>query len=230
MEIKDLMMQAIRYPRPVEISRACLPVWNQPFFYKIDKAKALTISYNPTDKGAKTNYPEQVAHYIKHGFLPAEEIYEILYNFKKEYYWRKNYDLLFRALNIPEESIAHADVSIFPYISLNTYFRFAAYDDTVKFLLKTIDLLSDNLEYIFIDGAKNRNILSLLKSDYIFACKDSLPINSGKPHDLLIYKHKVRKTKLIYYGCFLYGATCPSEEYVKSLATRIALLCNEHKL
>ncbi|MDE5602082.1 MAG: hypothetical protein K2J16_06255, partial [Clostridia bacterium] len=63
MKIKELMMQAIEYPRPAQIEQFCLPIWNQPFFYKIDKAQALTISYNPTDNGAKTNYPEQVKRY-----------------------------------------------------------------------------------------------------------------------------------------------------------------------
>lgn len=219
------MLQAIQYPRPEIIQRVCSPVWNQPFFYKIDKAKALTISYNPTDKGAKTNYPEQVARYIRQGSLPAEEIYDILYNFKKEYYWRKYYDILFEALGIPDENVAHMDVSCFPYEKLEKKFRFATCDDTVKFLLKTIELLSSNLEYIFIDGAKNRDILSLLKKDYVFVSSESIPINSGKPHNLLIYKHKSLNIKLIYYGCFLYGQTCPSEYHVNKLAEYISSIC-----
>ena len=224
-QIKELMLEAIRYPRPENIQKVCLPVWNQPFFYKIDKAQALTISYNPTDKGARTNYPEQVARYKKQGFLPEEEIFDILYNFKKENHWRKYYDILFQALGIADENIAHMDVSFFPYVKLEKYFEFAKYDDTVKFLLKTIDLLSSNLEYIFIDGANNRDVLSLLKKDFIFICRESIPINSGKPHDLLIYKHKTRNINLVYYGCFLWGCTCPREEYVKQLAICIASKC-----
>ena len=36
--IKELMMKAIEEPRPKEVVPYCSPIWNQPFFYQIDKA------------------------------------------------------------------------------------------------------------------------------------------------------------------------------------------------
>lgn len=48
-ELHKLMIKAIEEKRDEKIVAACLDIWNQPFFYKIDKAKALTISYAPTD-------------------------------------------------------------------------------------------------------------------------------------------------------------------------------------
>lgn len=220
-EIKGLLLDAIRYPRPERVDKVCLPVWNQSFFYKIDKARVLTISYNPTDKGARENYPEQVARYIKNGNLDAEEIFDLLYDFKKEKYWRKSYDLLFDTLGIADENIAHMDVSFFPYRTLNDYLSNKDIDDTYKFLLKAIELLSDNLQYILIDGAKNKNIVDLFIKDYMLIDRALLPINSGAPHKLYIYKHKTLPTILIYYECFLYGFTCPKEYYVKKLAEYI---------
>lgn len=224
-EIKELMLQAIQYPRPDRIQRVCSPVWNQPFFYKIDKARVLTISYNPTDKGARTNYKEEVERYKKYGYLDSEEIYDILYNFKKENYWRKYYDILFRAIGIHDENIAHMDVSFFPYNNLKDYMDNKYLDDTRKFLLKTIKLLENQLEYILVDGAKNQNIVSLLSKDYTIYDRTMLPINSGAPHDLLIYKHKSQPIKLIYYGCFLYGQTCPQDYFVNAMGKYIASKC-----
>ncbi len=216
-----MLLNAIEYPRPENIQQVCLPIWNQPFFYKIDKAQALTISYNPTDKGARTNYPEQIARYNINGSFDSKEIFDLLYHFKKENYWRKNYDLLFNTLGISSENIAHMDVSFFPYKSFNDYLKNKEIDDTYKFLLKTISLLSNNLKYIFIDGARNKNITNLFIQDYALIDNALLPINSGQPHKLYIYKHKTQSTFLIYYACFLYGCTCPNENYVKKLAEYI---------
>ncbi|MDE7158700.1 MAG: hypothetical protein K2N74_03910, partial [Clostridiales bacterium] len=220
-KIKNLLLEAIRYPRPEAIQKVCLPIWNQPFFFQIDKARALTISYNPTDKGARTNYPGLLARYLKNDFGDAEEIFDLLYNFKKEIYWRKHYDLFFETLGIHDDEIAHMDESFFPYQTFNDYLNNKELDDTHKFLLKTIELLSDNLKYILIDGAKNRDIVNLFIKDYDLIDCTSLPINSGKPHRLFIYKHKTRQTFLIYYECFLYGQTCPSKRGVENLANHV---------
>lgn len=217
-DIKEVLLEAIQYPRPEEVQKVCLPIWNQPFFYKIDKARALTISYNPTDKGARINYPELVSRYKKNEFGNAEEIFDLLYNFKKEVYWRKYYDLFFGILNIPSENIAHMDVSFFPYKKFKDYLDNKDVDDTYIFLQKTIEILSGNLEYILIDGAKNKDIVNFFIKDYSLINSAILPINSGKGHRLYIYKHKKLQTILIYYECFLYGQTCPNKFYVRRLA------------
>ena len=218
--IENLMKEAIEYKRLPQIQRVCLPVWNQPFFYKIDKAKVITLSYNPTDKGARTNYPYYVRQYTQNGYLDTNTILDILYNFKKEEYWRKNYDLIFNIIGIDEEEIAHMDVSFFPYKTLNDYKNLEYLDDTKQFLLKTVDLLSNQLKYIFIDGARNRDILyKIINKDYSLIDRTQLPVNnSGHYHDLLIYKHNIKDLYVIYFGCFLYGSTCPSSEKMKSLA------------
>lgn len=221
-EIKKLMMEAIEYPRPKQIENFCSPIWNQPFFYKIDMAQALTISYNPTDKGARTNYPAQVAKYQAQGHLPTEEIYEILYNFKKENYWRKNYDIIFNTLGVDNQNVAHMDISFFPYSDFQYFLKNVDVDDTREFLYKAIDLLSDQLKYILVDGAKNKKILQYLIGDYNLIKVDSRPINGGAPHELRIYRHKTKDITLIYYACFLYGQTCPKKTEVKKLAEYIA--------
>lgn len=217
-EIKNLLIEAINYPRPPKIQEVCLPIWNQPFFYKIDKAHALTISYNPTDKGAKTNYPDLLSRYARNKFGSAEEIFDLLYNFKKETCWRKYYDLLLGTLGISSEHIAHMDVSFFPYKTFSDYLNNKSKDDSYRFLQKAIELLSDNLQYILIDGARNEGIVKLFEKDYMLANRAYLPINSGKSHELKIYRHKTLPTKLIYYKCFLFGQTCPSEDCVINLA------------
>lgn len=220
-QIKELMLEAIQYPRPENIRKVCSPVWNQPFFYKIDKARAITISYNPTDKGARTNYPKQVAQYISNGFLPAEEIFDILYNFKKEYDWRKNYDIIFDILGIPSESIAHMDASFFPYKTFNDFQANKKIDDTYKFLFKTIELLLNQLDYIFIDGAKNKYILNYLIRNCKLIDSTVMSLNSGSKYALSIYKHNGSQTKIVYYGCSLFGRTFPSKHSIKEIANHI---------
>ncbi len=181
----------------------------------------MTISYNPTDKGARTNYPDLIERYIRDGNITAEEIFDLLYNFKKENYWRKYFDLLFNTLGISNENIAHMDMSFYPYRTFNDYLNHKNIDDTYKFLKQVVEMLSGQLEYIFIDGANNKDIVDIFVKDYSIINKTSLPINSGKEHLLYIYKHHTRNTWLIYYACFLYGQTRPSEYYVKKLADHI---------
>ena len=102
-ELKTLLMRLIELERPEKIKEFCLPIWNQPFFFNIDKAKAITISYSPTDKGARVNYAETYEKYKQNNsILSTEDIFNILYNFKKERYWRKNFDVIFNSLNIKE--------------------------------------------------------------------------------------------------------------------------------
>lgn len=116
-ELKELMVKAIKEERPIEIRHLCREVWNQPFFFKIDKAKVITISYAPTDKGAATNYLSIYDKYKKDkSTLSPEQIYDLLNNFKKEIYWRKKYDRIFTSLGILEDEIAHIDMSCFPRI------------------------------------------------------------------------------------------------------------------
>ena len=181
----------------------------------------MTISYNPTDTGARRNYPDLLEEYNNGKSLSATSIYEILYDFKKETYWRDNYDLLFEQVGIESDFIAHMDMSFFPYKSFRDYLNNKSIDDSYKFLLKVIEMLGNQIEYIFVDGAKNFDIIALLKKDYVLIDSTVLPINKGKPHKLLIYKHKALQTKLIYYGCFLYGQACPKRVYVEKLGKYI---------
>lgn len=218
-KIKDLMYKAIEHKRPAQIENRCLEIWNQPFFYQIDKAKVLTISYNPTDKGARTNYPHWIVRYKKEGHIPTEQIYDLLYNFKMENNWRKNYNLIFKSLGFSVEEISHMDVSFFPYKTLDDYKECEYLDDTKQYLLSCIDLLKDQLKIIFVDGKKNRDILWHLKKDFSLYKSTKLPVNSsGVLYDLLIYKHNERNQYLIYYGCFLYGPTRPSSECVSKIS------------
>lgn len=223
-ELKELMLEAIRHERPQEIEKVCLEIWNQPFFYQIDKAQALTISYNPTDKGARENYKKTLDKY-KRGELnsqtDAPQIYDILYKFKIESQWRKYYNLILGKLGIKVENIAHMDASIFPYKTFSDYLAYKSQDDTSRYLLDAIELLGDRLKYILIDGAKNESILDYFEPDYTLIHQTQLPINRGQPHDLRIYQSKYFNTKLIYYKCFLYGQTCPSNEYVEKMAEYI---------
>lgn len=218
-KIKQLMLEAIEYPRPEAIKPHLLPVWNQPFFYKIDQAQALTISYNPTDKGAKTNYPHLIEEYKNNGYIEPNMIYDTLYNFKKEEYWRKNYDIIFNELGIDLSNIAHMDVSFFPYSTLDLCKTYSFLDHSKKYLLDCIDLLKEQLKFILIDGKRNKEILYLLCNDYTLHCSTKLPVNSSnRTFELSIFKHKTHNTYLIYYGCFLYGATTPKKECVLDIA------------
>lgn len=222
-EIEQLMREAIEYDRPEIIKPVLLPIWNQPFFYKLDNAKVLTLSYNPTDKGAKTNYPYYVTEYKKNGELETDTILDILYNFKKEDYWRKYYDEIFGILGFNENEIAHMDVSFFPYKTLEDYKQYEFLDDTYKYLLKTIALLDGQLKYIFVDGAKNRNIVGkIIRNEFDLINETALSVNkNNKKYVLSIYKHKVKDLYTIYYGCFLYGSTCPSKTQVDIIAQHI---------
>lgn len=114
------------------------------------------------------------------------------------------------------------DVSIFPYQSFGDFCRFQLLDNTKQYLLKTIEILADQLKYIFIDGKLNIGVFNLLKKDYIEICKTKLPVNAAKKeYDLIICKHKEKNSYLMYYGCFLYGQTMPRNENVLAIANYI---------
>lgn len=222
--LMKLMRQAIEEQRPDCIKPYMLPVWNQPFFYKIDKARVLTLSYNPTDGGAKNNYPYDYYQYKKNGFLPTDRILEILYTFKKESKWRKAYDNIFGYLGYREEEIAHMDVSFFPYSKLEYYKDHEYCDKTYKYLLDVIRILDEQkqLDYIFIDGARNKDILyKIIGEDGLLISKTYLPVNnSGHRYELSMYLYN-KRICVIYFGCFLYGATCPSDDKVLDIAKYI---------
>lgn len=217
-KIKELMMQAIEYPRPQEIKHLMLPIWNQPFFYQIDKARMLTISYNPTDKGAKTNYKKLYREYAENGRIDTEVIYETLYGFIEETYWRKNYNLIGEQLDIDKSFISHMDCSFFPYKTFNDYQEYEYLDDTYNFILQTVEILGEQLKYIFIDGARNRRIVRKIGKGFKMFYQTKMPINSsGKTYSLEIYKNE-KGCFLVYFGCFLYGTTCPAKEKVIEIA------------
>lgn len=147
-QIEKLMLDAIEEKRPNKILPLCREVWNQPFFYKIDKAKAITISYNPTDKGAKTNYLRELEEY-KNGTLKSNEILKILYNFKEEPHWRKNYNLIFEKLGVDCFEIAHMDMSCFPYDKDSYRKKCKDFDHSYKYPLRALEL--QNYSFIIIN-------------------------------------------------------------------------------
>lgn len=223
-EIKKLMINAIKEERPDAIKKVCREVWNQPFFFKIDKAKCLTLSYAPTDKGAATNYFNIYEKYKQNNdFLTAEQIYDLLYNFKKEVYWRSKFDRIFSQLGIDEKEIAHLDMSSFPYDKDIYRVQYSYLDKTYKYPIAVIDLLNDQLEYILIDGKDNKEVINkFFVDDYTLYRSTKLEVNrSGRMSELSIYKHRERKTVLIYFGTFLYGATCVSLKCVDEIAAFI---------
>jgi hypothetical protein len=221
-KIHDLMIRAIEEKRPNEIEEFCLPIWNQPFFYKLDKARVLTISYSPTDRGAKTNYPSLVEEH-KVNPLSSEKIFEVLYDFIPEPHFRGNYNKIFSELNVNPSEIAHMDISSFPFNKDGTRQKLRNIDKSYKYTLEAIDLLSDQLEYILIDGKDNKEIIEKhFSKDYILHNETSMAINkSNRPYKLSIYKHKIKNTTLIYYGCFLWGNTRPNKEYLQKIVEYI---------
>lgn len=219
-QLKNLMIKAIEEERHPKILPFCRQIWNQPFFYKLDKAKALTISYSPTDKGARTNYPHLLERYKK-GQLTIEEIFNTLYNFKEEPHWRRNFNIIFDQLGISSFEISHMDMSSFPY-DKDTYRRiFSDLDNSFKYPLKVIELLSKQLKYILIDGKDNKEILKrFFSKEFTLYKQTKLPINkSGHLYELSIYKHKIENITLIYYGCFLFGQTMPRTECILDIAS-----------
>ena len=221
-EIKRLMYEAIEEPRPAPIEERCRKIWNQPFFYKIDQAKALTISYNPTDKGARTNYPDLLNKYIREGGLPTEIIFDTLYNFIPEPHFRKNYNCIFGELGINPAEIAHMDFSSYPYNDLADFQALKYLDRSSRYMLECVDLLSDQLQFVLIDGKKNQGILQYFINDYNLVHHTKLPINnSQRLYDLLIFKHNERNTILIYYGSFLWGESRPNKNCIVQLAAHI---------
>lgn len=220
-EIENLMRLAIEYPRPESIKQYCLDIWNQPFFFKIDKAKVLTISYNPTDKGAKKNYCNYIEEYKKTGKLDTDTIIDMLYSFNTEKTnWRNMYNTIFPLLNFQIDEVAHMDISFFPYKKPDYYYE--SIDDSNKFLLKTMELLKDQLRIIFIDGKNNKSIIPRIMQDNEWELVDETAIavnKRNKEYKLLIYKRN--SIYLIYYGCFLYGGTCPSYEQARKIADHI---------
>lgn len=229
-EIKELMLKAIEEERGPEIERKCRKIWNQPFFYKIDRAKVLTISYNPTDKGARMNYPEYLTKY-QNGYKPtSEELYELLYNYKKEHHWRKNYDIIFEKMGYDvDDEIAHMDISSFPYDNFNDFIECKYIDNSKSFVFKCIDILKEQLDFIMIDGKRNKQTLNYFLPNYNLMNKTMMPINKrGTLYELWIYKHKEYDTFLIYYGCQLFGQTTPAKEYVEEVAKYIKRITKEN--
>ncbi len=223
-ELYDLMIKAIKEERHPLIKADCREIWNQPFFYRIDKAKVITLSYAPTDKGAQKNYTSIYEKYKKDkNSLTAEEIYEILYNFQKEVYWRKWYDKIFTSLGIKEIEIAHLDMSSFPYDKDAYRKKHSSLDKSYVYTLQAVDLLLNQLEYILIDGKDNKEMFNTYFSkDYYLIKKEMLRVNnSGRLSELSIYNHKEKDVKLIYFGTFLYGATCVSEKCVNEIVEHI---------
>lgn len=225
-EIKELMIKAIKEERPVEIQHVCRKIWNQPFFFKIDKAKCITISYAPTDKGATKNYANIYEKY-KHNknSVTVEQIFHILYHFKKEVYWRKNYDIIFSTLNVKDDEIAHLDMSCFPYDKDKYRIQFSHLDITYQYPLNAINLIDNQLRYIFIDGKDNKEVITkFFLNDYVFLKSTKLQVNSsGRLSELTLYKHINKEILLIYFGTFLYGATCVSRKCVEEIASFIAI-------
>ena len=221
-EIYNLMINAIEEKRPAEIESVCLPIWNQPFFYKIDKAKALTISLSPTDTGAKKNYKHALKRFIENQ-LSSSEIYDILYNFKKEKDWRRPYDMILNNLGLNDDEIAHMDFSFFPYKDDKYLRQYSKIDNTHTYLLETIKLLSNQLRYIFIDGKKNEDFIKkhLVNSFYLIN-KSEHQVNKGvRKYKLLIYKHKTMNLHLIFYGHFLGRSGRPSNNQIAKISEYI---------
>lgn len=221
-ELHKLMINAIEEKRDEKIEDVCLDIWNQPFFYKIDKSKALTISYAPTDKGARTNYPHLLKRYRENP-LSSEEIFNLLYDFMPEPHWRRNYNIIFKELGIKGDMIAHMDMSSFPFLDDRYRQIYRGLDSSYKYPLEAVALLSDQIEYILIDGKDNKEIFDkYFSEDYDLYDTVNLPINkSERLYELSIYKHKTKNITLIYYGCFLWGETRPNKEYVLNLAKYI---------
>ena len=231
-EIENLMRLAIEYPRPEAIKPYCSDVWNQPFFFKIDKAKVLTISYNPSDKGTKANYNGYIEQYKKEGNLDTNTILNILYNYStKDNKWRDMHNILFAHLGFDDDVIAHMDVSSFPYKESKYYQENRIIDNSDKFLLQTIELLKDQLKIIFVDGKNNKSFIYKImqNDDWICVDKTAMAINSGnKKYDLLIFKHN--STYLIYYGCLLYGRNPPSKDQMGIIANHIKTIIQQQQL
>ncbi|MBR7181177.1 MAG: hypothetical protein IKD28_00135, partial [Clostridia bacterium] len=114
------------------------------------------------------------------------------------------------------------DISFFPYKTLELCKEFRPFDDSKKHLFRCIELLKEQLKFIFIDGKKNREIIFLLCKDYQLHRATKLPVNgNGREYELLIFKHNTLNTYLIYFGCFLYGATTPRTDCMLNIARYI---------
>ncbi len=219
--IKNLMFSAIAEERPPEVAEKCLSIWNQPFFYQIDKARALTVSYAPTDKGAKKNYTELYDAYKAGDIeMTPEQIYRLLYNFKEEHYWRKNFNKIFAALGIEKTEIAHIDMSSFPY-SKDIYRKECVskgLDKNHKYALEAINILSEQLKYIMIDGKDNYEIIEkYLLDDYFLVDKKTVQVNKKNKTQVHFYAHNTKEQYLIYVGTFLYGMTCVSNACIDEI-------------
>ena len=85
-----------------------------------------------------------------------------------------------------------------------------------------MELLKDQLRIIFIDGKNNKSIIPRIMQDNEWELVDETAIavnKRNKEYKLLIYKRN--SIYLIYYGCFLYGGTCPSYEQARKIADHI---------
>ena len=217
-EIKKLMLQALQEERQFEIKRRCDNIWNMPFFFQIDKAKVLTISYNASIKGIERLYPHVLHNYQKYG-LSFDEIFDFQYlYFDKK--WRGHYNRLFKHLGITEQEIAHIDFSIYPYRELKDYFACRNIDKTNRYSFEAVALLERQLKYILVDGSKNKDIVEKhLAGDYLFEKSKKLHKNSGANlHELLMYRHKTKDIALVYFGAQLYGATAVSNDCIDEIA------------
>lgn len=219
--LKNLLTSLIELERPEEIKKYCLPIWNQPFFFKIDKSKAITISYSPTDKGARVNYQSIYEKYKQdHNSLSTQDIFNLLYNFKKENYWRRNFDKIFSALGINESEISHIDMSPFPYEKdeYRRFFQSSKLDNNYEQTLKVVDILMTQLNYILIDGKDNFDIINkYFLNNFAFVCESEIQVNKSRKTRIIKYKHKSSNVTLIYVGTFLYGATCPSNDCINQI-------------
>lgn len=220
-ELKKKLLELIKLERPAEIQEYCLPIWNQPFFFNIDKAKAITISYSPTDKGARVNYSDVYEKYKQdNSCLSSEDIFNLLYNFKKEKKWRNNFDKIFSSLGINDNEISHLDMSSFPYKEdkFRKKFQECGLDKNYELTLQVVNLLIKQLDYILIDGKDNFGIINkYFTNDFNFVCKADIQINKTRTSEIYKYKHKIYNVALIYVKTFLYGATCPSNECINQI-------------
>ncbi len=100
-------------------------------------------------------------------------------------------------------------------------------DSSYKFPLAVLSILSDNLEYILIDGKDNAKMIDeYFIKDYRLIAETKIVVNSSnRLSDLKVYQHISKKTKLIYFGTFLYGATCVSEKCIDEIISFLERVC-----
>ncbi len=203
--LKELLLTAIEYPCPPLVFRGSFRVWNQPFLYEIDRARAVVISYNPSGKRALAQDPEGVRRFRALGGLDREEIFERLYRAPKEGEEWAQCRSLFEGLLSDGDAVARLNASFFAYRS-SDYFRVLSPTDGAReFLYRILSLLGEELEYIFVNGAENRRILPVLTEGYALAATATLSLPAGKTGELSVYRQKSGGRTLVYYGRLLFG-------------------------